>query len=601
MSEPEPLHNTQPMNFTIKSWSQATCAIALLGATAGAFGAETVYVTAMPSNCVVSADCGSGAPNQDFNPNTGSPVYLENVAGNFTTAISTAEGKPKTPGARYFGFGFTNSTPDLGVTIAPALGVPGGVYRIFHVFNSSANNVNSNAIVGVTNVSGGTLSFTNTDKFQSKYGTVTGGANTWQLLGYLTNAPGEANPIITFFYESGNIDSGSSRRLLIDTFRFVLDEPCMYVGNVRPIGPLATNLPAVTVSGVSSNATRVTVYQDIGSGMQMLASTNVANPGVTVSVIATGFVKGAQVAATQTVNGQEGCVPATGFFVGGGANPSVRMALNLRANSNLAGPVGITSGTSNTTIYFLGTAEVLPGTAPGAAKVLNPSTNWQTVTFARGDFNNPTDPFVRWNTGTSALLDGNFAGLDGIAVASEGDPGPFEMYLDDLENGTNGVVQGWEAATNNALAFGFAQPGFSGTTAPNILSAPDQSIVTTAVAASGQKSLRVRFQFNGMETNRWVRLVTSGTVGTPVNPQLDLNEPISIKVLLPPPGFVIAKPPGTISITRRGDNVVLNWEGSYKLLSSTSASGPYNEVPGVRTGPYTNNTTGSAMFFRLAQ
>jgi hypothetical protein len=80
---------------------------------------------------------------------------------------------------------------------------------------------------------------------------------------------------------------------------------------------------------------------------------------------------------------------------------------------------------------------------------------------------------VVWNDsgGASFTLDGNFGALDGLAFACQGDNGPFDIYLDDLANGTNGVFQNWEAGTPGG-AYGFVAPGISGTTSGNLLAAP---------------------------------------------------------------------------------------------------------------------------------
>ena len=275
-------------------------------------------------------------------------------------------------------------------------------------------------VLGVTNTANCTLSFTNTDKFQARYGN-----STWQFLGFLTNDPGSVNPMLTFYYESGTVDAGAQRRLLVDTFR-LSDESCLEVPVVRPQGPLGANLPTVGVTGVITNATKITVYQNSGAGMVAIGSTNLANPTGTVQVAVSGLVKGAQVAATQTIGSQEGCVPNSGFYVGGGANPSVRIAFSIRSNPDLTGPVGATSGGTNANIFFLGASNILSGTAPDLGAILQPSTNWQTVSFTRGDPAASVDPWIRWNAGTGGSTEflGDFGGLDGLAIVSQGVPAP---------------------------------------------------------------------------------------------------------------------------------------------------------------------------------
>ncbi len=135
-----------------------------------------------------------------------------------------------------------------------------------------------------------------------------------------------------------------------------------------------------------------------------------------------------------------------------------------------------------------------------------------------------------------------------------------------------------------------------------LLSAPNVSVLSTNTAAAGTKSARVRWQFIDAATNNWLRLTTSGA--SPVqNPQVNLIEPISLKLLLLRPGDPVPPPPppaqpGTLSIQRLGNAVVLSWTGSYPLQSSGSVNGGWSDV-GITTGPYTNTLGTSSLFFRL--
>ena len=216
--------NTANSRAKIKTTSRLTklCAVVLLSA-AGAtmlMAENPVYVTARPT------PSGDG-PNPDG-------TYNDNGFADDTSAKSTAPDAPPRSGSRYFGVGFTSSTPDFGVTITPVLGTPGGVYQVFHTYSSAAGNVSADVVLGVTNTAGCTLSFTNADKFQAAFGD-----STWYSLGYLTNDPGSATPAITFYYQSGTVDSGADMRLEIDCFRFNLLTPCLNVAvteRCRPRG-----------------------------------------------------------------------------------------------------------------------------------------------------------------------------------------------------------------------------------------------------------------------------------------------------------------------------------------------------------------------------
>ena len=384
----------------------------------------------------------------------------------------------------------------------------------------------------------------------------------------------------------------------IDCFRFVLVQQCLAVAQPTVTGPLATNTAVVTVGGVLSGATNVAIWQDSGSGMVKISSIATNNPPATVKVPTSGLVAGAKVAASQTVNGIESCTPTAGTLVGIGPNSALRIALSIRGNPDLAGPVWTTGGGTNSNVYFLGASAILTGSGPDDAMVVYPSNTWQTITLQRGpDPLNPINPTVLWNNGSSATadLEGDYGALDGIAFACNGDPGYFDLYIDDIANGTNGVLENFEGDTPGST-FGFSQPSFSGTTSGFLLTAPNVSVIANDVAYSGTNSTHVQWQFTSAATNQWLRLVHSGNSGL-ANPQVSLNEPISFKLLFTPPGQPAR--PGKISISRASNNVVLSWVGSFPLQSATSLTASTWTDVGVDTGPYTSAIGSSARYFRL--
>jgi hypothetical protein len=130
-----------------------------------------------------------------------------------------------------------------------------------------------------------------------------------------------------------------------------------------------------------------------------------------------------------------------------------------------------------------------------------------------------------------------------------------------------------------------------------LLSAPDQSIASNGAADTGTKSARVRFQWAGTNATQWLRLTTSG-VG---NPQVNLLEPISLRMLLLPVGASpVAPPPPSLSIELVNGEAVLDWTGAHRLQESTNAAGPYAPVAGAPfLAPYTNAPTDDVKFFRL--
>jgi hypothetical protein len=143
-----------------------------------------------------------------------------------------------------------------------------------------------------------------------------------------------------------------------------------------------------------------------------------------------------------------------------------------------------------------------------------------------------------------------------------------------------------------------------------VLSAPNESRVVNTAAASGTKSLRLQFQYASEVPNNWLRFVTSGNAGWYANPQLDVNEPISFKVLLLPAGEKPTPPANrepVLKATILGGQTVLTWNGAHRLQTAVDVSGTYTNIPQVVNGwytntyfgPYTNKFAEPTRFFRL--
>lgn len=563
--------------------SRLAAVAAMLALSAVPLFAEVTYVTARPQ------PSGAGS-----NPDG---TYQEvNIILGDTSAVSGAPGSPARGGSRAYlrSANYTDTTG--GIDLMPVLTNRQAVYQIDYTASASAGNFSTDVVMTVT-CTGGTLSITNTDKFQAKYGN-----STWQLVGFVTNDPTAASTVISFRYESGEINAATSHRLDVDCFRFTQFVPCLTVGVPTVTGPLSAGATGqVTVTGVSNNATAVTVYQDSGSGMQFIgtATTGIA---ATTLVNVTNLIKGAKVCATQTVGGQESCVQASGTLVGGGANPRLRFALSVRYNPALTGPIGVNGGTSTACIWYVGATNTLSGSAPGDCKnVIYPSNTWQTVSWQRdGDATNGPDATVIWNNSScGATLDGQYGILESIAIAEDDttDTGPVDIYIDNLKNGST-IIQDFEAAAVGST-YGFRQPSFSGTTSPNLLALPNDSVVSTNAADTGTNSLHVRFQYSKQASNAWVRLTTSGAAGTP-NPEIDLTQPISFRLLMLPVGSQLAGSPPKITFTQSAGTITLNWTGSYNLQYKNSLSDLTWTNVGVTTGPYNVPTplTG-AKYYRL--
>jgi hypothetical protein len=544
-------------------------------ATASLFAAQDVYyISARPNPSGTGGNL-TNCPSCDYNE---VGVLLGD-----TSAKSSATGVPSRDGSRYYAKSAPLEDNTVGFDINPKLNVPGATYILEYTANASAGNVTTN---GVYSASGSvcTLSFTNTDKFQRKYGT-----NGWVFIGYVTNDPGQASPTVSFRWESGMISASNANRLVLDTFRFTELQSCSTIPTVTVGGPLAAGATSqVTVSGIATNATAVTVYQNNGSGSVQVGRTTTGIAGTTV-VTCSNLVKGAQVSATQTIGGIEGCVQSSGTIVGGGANPRLRLALSVRYNNTLTGPIGADGGAGSACIWFLGATNILSGAAPGDCKnVIYPSNNWQTVSFQRdGDATNGPDASIIWNNaGCGASLDTQFAVLEGIAIAEDDttDTGPVDIYIDNIKNGSTTIMD-FESGTPGS-AFGFLTPTFSGTTSANLLAAPNVAAVSTNAADTGLQSLRVRFQYNRLNSNAWVRLSTANAAVMP-NPEIDLTQPISFRILMIPvggtlPAVIVPK----LTFSQSAGQITLNWAGTFKLQYKNSLSDANWTDTGVTSGPY---------------
>jgi hypothetical protein len=691
-----------------------TCLCAALVANVTTAMADIVYVTSLTQGCTLINNC-PGANTDGTYSETGLNM-------GFTSAKGTASGRPVTPaGCRYYQASAFLTDTNAGVDISPTLGVAGGVYQIHYNFSSTAGNTSTNVILAATAVNG-TLSFTQTDKFQRAYGNP---ANQWQFLGYLTNDPGSSTPIVQFRYLSGSVSAAgtgsAANRLMMDCWRFRLYQPCVDVPEVGVTGPLSTNSNQVVVTGVSASATNLVVYQDSGAGMVAIGTRTSGIVAGNNTVTVSGLIKTAQVAATQVINGQEGCVPAGGILVGGGANPSIRVAVSIRETPS-TGPIGAPGNTTNTIIHFLGSSNVLAGGAPGGGILLTPGAGWQTVTFTRGneqianvasaagvanaasgyaasdsvtlqvfayrtaagvriysatpaqssavtsndvfavnwtwssvagaegyrllrDLNGSsytefvdvattsysddntgwaagstvtpkigqTDPSIQWSPSTGGTINtmtnlwGTLESIN-FAIDDTTDTGPYNLYIDNLQNGTT-TFQDFELAPSGITDYGFRIPSFSGTTLANMLSAPDVGQVSNGAADTGTKSFLVRFQWSGTNSTRWLRLTTSSAG----NPLVNLDQPISFRVLLLPVGATPTPPTApALSANSLNGQTVLSWVGGHRLQTAVNVTGTYTNVPQVKSAnvftnvslgaflsPWTNNYPEPTRFFRL--
>jgi hypothetical protein len=437
----------------------------------------------------------------------------------------TPQGVTSGNGSRFMG------NASAACTLSPVLDTPGGAYLVEFAIPSSAYVLGTVIDITTTGCTGLPSTTTN----------FSGGAvNVWRTLGTITVDSGITTPTITFAWDPANPPppgaSFFNNRMYTCTFRFTaVGLPCQNTPVPGTItGPLAAGQTTVTVPGVANNATAVAVYMDNG-GTGAFTKIGEKTSGVvagnnTVTVTGAGLTKGSHVVATQTVGGQESCVPGTGPLVGGGANPAIRVNFMIHQDPSLTGPAGAVGTYSATAaLHALGSVSAVGNgflNAPKDGAVLNPDGCWQTVSLAVG-----TDPEYPIFSGGGATA-GTFGTFAGIALCLQDttDVGPFNIYIDNISNGTNNI-EDFETPAEGTANYFFNAPRTSGTTSAYMLSAPNTSVISTNNADTGSKSARISWQFSSESTVAWVMLFATNRL-----PQVDLSMPITARILVLPVG-----------------------------------------------------------------
>ncbi len=314
----------------------------------------------------------------------------------------------------------------------------------------------------------------------------------------------------------------------------VVDD-CAQIPPANVSGPVNAGATSVTVTGIDGAATEVTVYSNVQGQIGQIPPPALAGGG-TETVPVSALVKGEAISATQTISGLEGCVPAGGQIVGSGGNSGILLSLGIR-QTNPSGAVGEDGGIGPTTeIEWIIDPANACSTAPPQGFLIEPEPAWQTVTF------DPTNALAicNFNAGNSSF-DGHTKGvLEHLAVSADPnslDVGPYTLYVDNIVSAGVTLADGFEAplvAGDQAI---FRQPSFSGSSGPHIIAPPNASVVDDTQADTGSQSVRIEWRFIDEGANRWIRVTTNTTANFP-NPIVDLTQPITMRVLLLPPGAV---------------------------------------------------------------
>ncbi len=498
------------------------------GGLSPAFGQDAVYAARVSSSSTSNWD---------------PPFYWISAGGSAfstSTAQSTATDPVGTP-SRVGSYSHTANSLNVGegYGLTHVKGTAAGaVYEVEVTLPSSSIVTDIIMNVGSTNcdIGGvyGTTTGTNTTAFQSAHCT-----NIWGFVCYLTNRAGVTQPHIDFKYVSGG--SGSVRTYA-DCIRFHLlsvTPSCQSVGPCSVPGPVSTDIGYVTVTGVTNaNDRKVVVYQKAGGTVTTIGTltSGIVVGANQVPVTWMPSSVGAQVAATQiNPDGIESCLTWPGYVVGGGANPPLRVSLNLKTSPNNlnAGPVGAPGDTTGTPgLFFM---PGVAGTVPNGGILVQPSTNWQTIVI------NPR------TAGTSTIWSGTHSGsalsasdnvstwcsLDSFVLQMDDatDTGPFDVFIDNIYSGTT-LLTDFDASAAGATEF-IVPPSWSDVPAGE-LEGPDSALVDNASSASGANASHIKFQFSSGATTNWVRLLAQG--GSFLWPQISMTNVFQFDMLLLPKG-----------------------------------------------------------------
>jgi len=208
-----------------------------------------------------------------------------------------------------------------------------------------------------------------------------------------------------------------------------------------------------------------------------------------------------------------------------------------------------------------------------------------------------TDSSIQWYPDSNInpdALPGDWGILESIAFAIDDltDTGPYDLYIDNLQNGTT-VFQTFEGAVAGTTDYGFRPPGYSGTSSGGLLIPPDIGEVSSSAADTGTKSFHVQFQWKGTNAASWLRLTTYFPAGSPIpggNPMVNLNDPISIRFLLLPVGATPVAPVSSVTITNITATTIQYHQGGgsrFVLLESADV----NALRSTWTRAQTNTAT----------
>ena len=528
------------------------------------------------------------------------------------TAYATSTGKGTAAGvnaSRAGCFFHTASTLVLGQGFGCQLvddtaGQAGQTWAVY--VNVPSSNDSNDLLMNITSTNSlitsdlaGTTPITTTTAFQ----VAIGGGSLWGLVGYIKVTSGSGlHPHILFTY-----NSGVNLRSYADSIKFSACSSPTAAVTVRP--PYTTNMTSVIVAGVDATATKVSVYQRVGIGSATLLGS--ITSGIVAgdnTVPVSGLTPGANISATQTVGGQEGC-PTAGNPIGSGPNSAIRVSFNMRYNPAFSGPIGAGGGAAGQGFYFMpNTAGVNAGYPQGGIQI-TPSTCWQTVkidprTVTHGNFwagcctGDPGRP--AWGAIDSFVFD----------MSSVGNSGPYAIYIDNLANGSTMIHDFEDAWTSWGVGGNVAPSGVfdtfanAGSTYPLVNASPlvtsvscSTNVSTPSQCAGGTNAQYINWQWNQAGSpGVWLRMVANSPkmdTTWPSFPQIDMNKPITFDILVLPIGQTAGHSVGTVSTM--DDQTVCPGGSSTLSVTATAPTDPATGNPLPRSYTYLWSKNGTAI------